>query len=64
MASFRATYLSGSDNSTPKCGAVGFAAVASGHDDPESAEYGAYLFTPDGDVNAYYVAADDLDFSA
>lgn len=38
----------------PTTGSKGIAYAAHGFDDPESAEYGAYLFQPDGDENAYY----------
>jgi hypothetical protein len=39
----------------PRKGAMGEAFPASGHDDPESCEQGAYLFQPDGEKDAYYV---------
>lgn len=39
----------------PGPGTIGAAWPADGHDDPESCQYEAYLFQPDGDENAYYV---------
>ncbi len=50
---FRAEYIG--DCAVPAPGSVGTAFPASGHDDPESCHYGAYMFVPDGDENAYYV---------
>ncbi len=50
--------------SEPSFGAIGSAWPASGYDDPESAEQGAYLFQPDGDENAYYCAESDLERAA
>lgn len=44
----------------PARGSKGEAWPAGGCADPTSAEYGAWLFQPAGDVNAYYVAEDDL----
>lgn len=49
----RAKYIG--DCQVPAPGSVGTCCPASGHDDPESCEEGAYLFQPDGDENAYYV---------
>lgn len=39
----------------PAPGSQGEAWPAPGHDDPESCQYGAYMFQPDGDEHAYYV---------
>jgi len=48
---------------TPRDGAQGIAWPAVGHDDPESAECGAYLFQSDGEDVAYYCDPDrDLVF--
>jgi hypothetical protein len=42
------------DVQEPAYGVVGEAWPASGYSDPNSCEYGAYLFQPDGCENAYY----------
>ena len=55
----RAKYIG--DSQIPKPGSVGLVEVAHGHGDPDSAEYEAFLFTPDGDENSYYVGRDDLE---
>lgn len=56
MHSSRATYVGGdrTDSQFPRWGSMGLAWAASGFDDPESIEFGAYLFQPDGCRNAYY----------
>jgi hypothetical protein len=49
----RATFIA-LDSEVPARGVTGIAFAAGGFSDPESAEFGAYLFQPDGDENAYY----------
>lgn len=49
----RATYIGAC--AVPAPGSAGDAFPASGHDDPESVECGAYLFQPDGCEDAFYV---------
>lgn len=44
----------------PRAGSKGLAWPAGGCADPTSAEYGAWLFQPAGDANAYYVPENDL----
>ena len=59
----KATYTpQGDAPEVPVPGARGLAWAADGNGDPRSAEYGAWLFKPEGDENAYYVAEDDLTF--
>lgn len=48
----RATYVGTCAEPAP--GTAGDAFPASGHDDPASCEYGAYLFQPDGCEYAFY----------
>lgn len=43
------------DCQKPSPGSVGEAWPAEGCDDPESCQYGAWLFQPDGDQDAYYI---------
>ena len=44
----------------PPNGTRGTAFPASGHTDPESCEFGAWLFQPDGEENAYYCSESDF----
>ena len=57
---FRATWI----GTAFQKGAKGTAWAASGFDDPNSAEYGAYLFQPDGqpdgDESAYYCNPEEV----
>ena len=43
------------DCQIPAPGSQGEASPAPGHDDPESCQYGAWMFQPDGEDGAYYV---------
>jgi hypothetical protein len=49
----RATFVA-ADCQFPPNGTKGTAVAASGFSDPESAEYGAYVFAPDDEEAAYY----------
>jgi hypothetical protein len=60
MTTQTATYVG--DCSQPAPQSKGIAYPASGFYDPQSAAYGAWLFKPNGDENAYYVNEDDLRF--
>jgi hypothetical protein len=42
-------------------GTTGEAAPATGHNDPESAEFQAWMFQPDGEEIALYCSRDDLE---
>ncbi|HEY0174249.1 MAG TPA: hypothetical protein VGB98_24750, partial [Pyrinomonadaceae bacterium] len=65
MKTHPATYTPQGDvPDVPKPGSKGEAWPASGVNDSRSAEYGAWLFRPEGDGNAYYVAEGDLTFDA
>ena len=48
----------------PGNGTVGTIYKAGGFYDPDSAEYEAYLFQPDGEEDAYYVAREDFEIVA
>lgn len=62
MNVFKATFQTREVNCTPHDGQRGLAWRASGHYDPESVEFEAWLFQPKGDDNAYYCTSFELDF--
>ncbi len=62
MQTHQATFRTDEDIQQPAPDSTGKAWPACGSADPFSAEYGAWLFQPDGDENAYYVAEHELEF--
>ena len=55
-------YWRGEDTQQLSFGQEGIAFRASGYHDPESAQFLAWLFRPNGDENAYYCDGGELEF--